>query len=94
MSKLKAETEAKTETEEADALKAEQTRKAEDELLLRYVGSTQFDNFTRERFLRRIRAMQEEDKPIVPMGRTPAMMPQFEAEQAAGRAAVKKAEQR
>jgi hypothetical protein len=91
MSKQKAEAEAEKPAE-PEVKENTLTREAEDALLQKYVGSTQFDNFTRERFLKRIRAMQEEDKPIVPMGRTPAMMPQFEAEQAAGRAAVRKAE--
>jgi hypothetical protein len=91
--------EAKVEAEKpAEPLTAEQqVRAAEDELLMKYVGSTQFDAFSRERFLRRIRTMHEEDKAkeIKPMGRTtPEQIAQLEAELEAGRAAVRKAEQR
>ena len=47
----------------------------------------------REAIMDKIRAMRNEKPPeIVPMGRTPSMQAQFELEQAAGRAAVAKAE--
>jgi hypothetical protein len=72
------------------------TREAEDALLVKYTGSASYEAFTRERFLKRILIQEQEEKQkqeFKPLGRTtPEQQAQFEAEQAAGRAAVQKAE--
>jgi colicin import membrane protein len=77
----------------AEAEKMVQLRKEEDEYLQTQLARTQNAD-TREALLERIRAMREEKPPeIKPVGRTEEMMAQFEAEQAAGRAAVARHEE-
>ena len=69
------------------------TRQADEEILERIAGPVS-DTDTRDKLLERIRKMRAEKPPeIKPMGRISAQQIQeFEAEQAAGRAAVAKAQ--